>query len=90
MRFPLAALFCVIVSFIFFVVWAVSSYLITVVQEAMTPHAVTLGSSSYSNLLTLLPYAFGIICLLFFIFGIVLFFILDATAEEPEMYWRPR
>ena len=90
MRFPLAALFCVIVSFIFFVVWAVSSYLITVVQEAMTPHAITLGSSSYSNLLTLLPYAFGIICLLFFIFGIVLFFILDATAEEPEMYWRPR
>ena len=90
MRFPLAALFCVIISFIFFIIWAVSSYLISTVKDAMQPLADSLGSSSYSNLLTLLPYAFGIICLLFFIFGIILFFILDATAEEPEMFWRPR
>jgi len=90
MRFPLAALFCVIVSFIFFVVWAVSTYLISNVVDVMTPLANDLGSASYTNLLTLLPYAFGIICLLFFVFGIILFFILDATAEEPEMYWRQR
>ena len=90
MRFPLAAMFFVIVGFIFFAIWAVSSYLINTVKDTMTPLASDLGSSSYSNLLTLLPTAFGIICVLFFVVGIVLFFVLDATAEEPEMYWRPR
>jgi hypothetical protein len=56
----------------------------------MTPLANELGSASYNNILSVLPTAFGIICVLFFVVGIVLFFVLDATAEEPEMYWRPR
>ena len=88
MRFPLAALFFVVLGFIFLAFWSVSSYLIDVVVDAMTPLAADLGSSSYDDLLVMLPYAFGIICVLFFVVGIVLFFVLDATADEPEMYWR--
>ena len=90
MRFPLAALFFIIIGFIFFIIYAVSSYLINTVKDTMTPLVNELGSASYNNLLTVIPYAFGIICVLFFVVGIVLFFVLDATAEEPEMYWRPR
>jgi len=90
MRFPLAALFFIVIGFIFFVIYAVSSYLINTVKDTMTPLADSLGSASYNNLLAVIPYAFGIICVLFFVVGIILFFVLDATAEEPEMYWRPR
>lgn len=88
MRFPLAAMFFIIVGFIFLACWGVSSYLLSVVVDAMSPLAVKLNSSSYNNLLVELPWAFGIICVLFFVVGIVLFFVLDATADEPEMYWR--
>ena len=88
MRFPLAAMFFIVVGFIFLACWGVSSYLLSVVTDAMTPLANDLGQPSYTELLTTLPWAFGFICALFFVVGIVLFFVLDATAEEPEMYWR--
>jgi len=89
MRFPLAALFFLISSFIFFIGWAVSNFLLTSIVDAMTPYATDLGEASYTNLLTLLPTAFGIMCALFFIVGIILIFVLDSLADEPEMYWRP-
>ena len=90
MRFPLAALFLIIVSFSFFCAWAVTSYMLDAVATAMTPFATELGEASYTNLLTLLPWAFGIICVIFFVSAILLIFFLDATADEPEMYYRRR
>jgi len=87
MRFPLAALFFLIMSFIFFVSWAVSSYIITAVDDALTPIA-SFSTSSFNDLVTLLPTVFGIVCALFFIVGILLIFVLDSLADEPEMYWR--
>jgi len=84
MRFPVAAILFVIASFIFFVIWAVSSYLLETVADALLPHATT----EASNIITLLQNAFGILAALFFVIGIILIFILDATADEPEMYWR--
>ena len=88
MRFPLAALFFLITSFIFFVSWAVSSYIITAVDDTLTPLSTGFSTSSFSNLVTLLPTAFGIICAIFFIVGILLVFVMDSLADEPEMYWR--
>ena len=88
MRFPLAAVFFIVLGFIFLAFWGFSSFLLSSVVDAMTPYANELGQSEYSNLLVELPVAFGIICVLFFIVGIVLFFILDAMADEPELYWR--
>ena len=88
MRFPLAALFFLITSFIFFVSWAVSSYLMTAVSDAMSPLAAALSGSGATDIIILLPYALGILCAIFFITGILLIFVLDSWSDEPEMYWR--
>ena len=87
MRFPTAALYFLVASFIFFVFFAVSFFLITEVNDALDPFDVGYGST-YDNLITLIPSAFGIIAAIFFISGILLIFILDSLADEPEMYFR--
>jgi len=84
MRFPLAALLFIVASFIFFVIYATATKLLTEVANALMPTAPT----EAVNLITLLQNAFGIISALFFVIGIILIFILDATADEQEMYWR--
>lgn len=88
MRFPIASLYLLVTSFIFFCFWAFSSYLLGTVATAMTPLAADLGEPAYTKLLTLLPYAFGIICAIFFVAAILVIFFLEATADEPEMYYR--
>ena len=88
MRFPLAALFFLIMSFIFFCAWAVASALLSAVSDAITPLSTDFMASSQGSFITLLPTAFGIICALFFIIGVLLIFVLDSLADEPEMYWR--
>ena len=88
MRYPIAALFFVIACFIFFVLWAVSSLLISEVAGAMAPLASQLGSSEYSNMLGMLPWAFGIICAIFFVSAIIIVFVLDSLGDEPEIYYR--
>ena len=88
MRFPLAALFFLVMSFIFFCIWAVTSYLLSTVGDAISPLSTEFMSSSQGSFITLLPMAFGIICALFFLIGILLIFVLDSLADEPEMYWR--
>lgn len=88
MRFPSAALFFLIASFIFFCIWAVTSYLLSTVSDAITPLSTDFMSSSQGSFITLLPIAFGIICIVFFLVGILLIFVLDSLADEPEMYWR--
>ena len=88
MRFPLAALFFLIAAFIFFCFWAYSSLVMTTVSDALTPLGSGFSTSSFSNLVTLLPTVFGIICALFFIVGILLIFVMGSLADEPEMYWR--
>ena len=88
MRFPLAALFFLIMSFIFFCIWAVTSYLLSTVSDVITPLSTEFMSSTQGGFISLLPTAFGIICALFFIVGILLIFVLDSLADEPEMYWR--
>lgn len=88
MRFPIASLFFLVFSFIFFVCWAVASYMLGTLTDEMGKHTYLLGSFSgeYESLLALLPAAFGVISALFFVFGILLFFILDALSDEYEVY----
>ena len=88
MRFPTAALYFVITSFIFFVLWAVSSLLLSEVGSAMQPLADRLSTDNYGNMINLIPWAFGIICAIFFVTGIILIFVLDSLSDEPEMYYR--
>ena len=86
MRFPAAALFFVIACFIFFVLWAVSSYMIGVTADAMSPLAENLESDNYSNMLGMLQWAFGIICAIFFVCAILVIFVLESLSDEPEYY----
>lgn len=84
MRFPLAALMFLIAAFIFFVLYAVGSLLLTEVSDALSPTA----TSEAADLITLISTAFGIISVVFFVAGILLIFVLDSLQDEPEMYWR--
>lgn len=86
MRFPTAALFFVIACFIFFVLWAVSSFMIGATVDVMQPLADNLGSSEYNNMLNMLPWAFGIICAIFFVSAILVVFVLESLSDEPEYY----
>jgi len=88
MRLPISALMFLISSFIFFVSWAVASYFLNAVTDAMTPLYAGLGDSTLTGYLTLLPTALGILCAIFFVTGILLIFVVDALADEPEMYYR--
>lgn len=88
MRFPLAALFFVIACFIFFVLWAVTSLLLSEIGEAMAPLASRLSTDNYSNMLGMLPWAFGIICAIFFVSAIIVVFVLESLSDEPEYYYR--
>ena len=85
MRFPLAAVMLVVASFIFFILFAVSSLLMTEVGDALDN--VDDGMpSEYTNLRNLIPTAFGIICAIFFVSGILLIFFLESTSDEYEFY----
>ena len=87
MRFTLASVFFLIAAFVFFILWAVSSFLLTSVSEGLDPIDDNLPSD-YTDLRDLLSTAFGIICAFFFFAGVVLIFVVDSLADEPEYYWR--
>ena len=86
MRFPIAALFFVIACFIFFVLWATSSLLLSEIRSAMQPLASQLSTDNYSNMLGMLPWAFGVICAIFFVAAILVIFVLESLSDEPEIY----
>jgi len=91
MRFPMAAIMFLVISFIFFVSWLVSSYLVSTVTSSMAPYSSMLapeGQTSYNGLLAMLPVAFGVICAIFFVMGILLIFVLESWSDEPEYYYR--
>ena len=88
MRYPIAAIGFIVAAFIFFVLWAVSSFLITTTVDAMTPLYAAVGNATLTGYLTLLPGAFAVICAIFFFTGIVLIFVLDSLSEESEYYYR--
>ena len=92
MKFPLAAVFFLVFSFIFFISWVISTYLVNSVKDALAgPAAETMNSVAlyhYNDLLTILPVALGFLCVLFFIFGIILLFVLESWSDEPEYFYR--
>jgi len=86
MRWSLASLFFVIAGFIFFILWAILSFVINEVYDALVSSA----PSGALTVFNLLPTAFGVICAFFFCTALILVFVLDSLADEPEMYWRGR
>ena len=80
MRFPIAALFFVISCFIFFCYWVFGSVIVNAVADA-------LPSSQADHIINIIPWAFGIICAIFLICGIVAVFVMDSLADEQEYYY---
>ena len=79
MKFPVAALFFVIGCFIFFVYWVFGSLIVNTVADA-------LPSSQADHIVNMIPWAFGIICAIFLICGIVAVFVMESFSDEPEYY----
>lgn len=87
MRFPLAAVLFIVASFIFFTFFAVSFYFMTTVDTAIDNLSPGYDST-FQSLVDLLPTAFGVIGVIFFIVGILLIFVLDSLRDEPEYFYR--
>jgi len=87
MRFPVAALFFICAGFIFLATFAVGSLLIDEIDTAFDNEKPNLDSS-FTDTLTLLKDAFGIISAIFLVTGVLLAFILQSLSDEPEYYYR--
>lgn len=85
MRFPRAAIFFMIGAFVFLMMFAVSSRMITEFQNAVDPYDDNLGAT-YEEEKNLIPYAFGIVAAILFIFGVIIVFFVNALGEEYEYY----
>jgi len=72
-----------IAVFGFFIGWGVGSFLLDTFGNALIPMA----SSEAEDIITLLQFAFGIICAIALVMIVIIFFI-DALSDEPELYWR--
>jgi hypothetical protein len=91
MKFPLAAIMFLAASFIFFVIWAVMTFFLSTVYGVLSPLSAgfsTSDNASYMNDLSTVQFAFGFICVLFLIVGIILIFVLESWSDEPEYYYR--
>lgn len=88
MRWVLAAIFFVIASFIFFFYWAVMTFLVDTVHDALIDDAEALGSPQLNDIFATVPFALGVICAIIFVVIILLHYIMDSLSEEPEYYWR--
>ena len=86
MKYPTAALFFVIGCFIFFCFWAVASYILGTTVDALSPFGEQLASDNFNNMISMLQWAFGIICAIFFVSALVVVFVLEALSDEPEYY----
>ena len=88
MRFPRAALIFLVSGFIFFACYAISNKLIDEFSTA-TGDFDSGYDSTYQNIKTSIPAAFGFISAIMFVMVVVVFF-LDSLGEEYEYYPRRR
>lgn len=90
MRFPIAAIMFLAAAFIFFIIWAVMSFFLSTVYDTLSPLATfsATDNAAYLNDLSSIQFAFGILCVIFLIVGIILIFFLESWSEEPEYYYR--
>lgn len=82
-RFFVVLVFFLIAVFGFFIGWGVSSYVLDLFSNALIP----LAPSEADEIITLLEFAFGIICAIILVIICFVFFI-ESLSDEPETYWR--
>ena len=83
MRWSIASIVFVVISFIFFAMYAILSKLLFEVRTALE----TICGFNDATLSSL-QNAFMIFGIVFFVVGIILPFIADSLSDEPELYWR--
>jgi phosphatidylglycerophosphatase A len=86
-RFPVAAVLLLVVSFVFFIIWAIMSFVLSVVSDMVTTNPGVLGAdgqAAVSNIATMLTTAFGVISLVLFIAGVLAFFFFDTFKEKQD------
>lgn len=88
-RFAIGAVLFIVAMFMFFVGYAVSSYLLDKVGDAMLPFTATLSTTNATDNITLLSTAFGVICAIIVVLIIIIFY-MDTLADEPELYYKER
>ena len=88
-RYAIGAVLFIIAMFCFFVGYAVSSYLLDKMGDALLPFAATLSTTNATDNITLLATAFGVICAIIAVLIIIVFF-MDVLADDPDLYYRER
>lgn len=86
MRWSIATITFFVTAFIFFIFFTISSLLLSETMSAMSPFYAMLGDSTLNYYQTLLPTAFGVICVIFFVAGILVYYFIDATSDESDYY----
>jgi len=89
MRFPQAALYFLLASFIFFIFFVACSRIMTEIDIGIEPFDDDLGAT-YEDEMSLIRNSFGLISIIFFVVGILLIFFLESTSDEYEYYYIPR
>jgi hypothetical protein len=85
MRFSMAALMLIVLSFIFFIFFVFGSILIEETHDALLPHS---PDSDYTFLLKTIKNGFAVIGIIFFVAGILLIFVFDSLSDDPDIYER--
>ena len=86
-RFPLAAVALLVISFVFFIIWAVISFVLSTIVGVFLPMSGDMDAASaagFSGELNLLSTAFGVFCIIFFVAGILVFFFFDVFKQEDD------
>jgi hypothetical protein len=90
-RFPVAAVLLLVVSFVFFIIWVVMSFILSVFSDMVTSNPGVLDSTgqiAVSSTVSLLSTGFGFISLVLFIAGILTVFFFDTFKEkQDEVYY---
>ena len=89
-RFPLASVLLIAISFVFFIIWAVMSFVLTTVSSVFTGTTGTLdavGTAAVNSTINTLTIAFGVICLVLFVAGILVFFFFDVFRSESDVIY---
>ena len=83
MRWSIASIVFIAISFVFFAMYAILSKLLSEIRTALET---TCGFND--AILPSLQNAFMIFGIIFFVVGIVVRFVADSLSDEPELYWR--
>jgi hypothetical protein len=90
-RFPVAAVLLLVVSFVFFIIWAIMSFVLSVFSDMVTTNPGVLdatGQAAVSSTASMLTTGFGVISLVLFIAGVLAFFFFDTFKEQQdEVYY---